>query len=141
MLLEERERDTFYLNDAPWHTFLLQFEREEDVVVGFAHGGHWYTRAGHGAPPAVRHPAEWNAYPGHYRATHAWFNNFRVVIRRGTLYMVAPSGEETVLEPLGPALFKEKGVSSERLRFDSIVGGEALRANLSGVDYYRVFTP
>jgi len=43
--------------------------------------------------------------------------------------------------PLGEALFKEDGQSAERLRFDSIVDGQALRANLSGVDYYRVFTP
>jgi hypothetical protein len=29
----------------------------------------------------------------------------------------------------------------ERLRFDAVVDGVALRANLSGCDYYRSFTP
>ena len=45
------------------------------------------------------------------------------------------------LDPLGPGVFKEEGTSSERIRFDSLVDGQALRVNLSGVDYYRVFTP
>jgi hypothetical protein len=57
------------------------------------------------------------------------------------LYLMEPSGGETKMEPIGPGLFKEAGMSAERLRFDSIVEGQALRANLSGVDYYRVFTP
>jgi D-alanyl-D-alanine carboxypeptidase len=141
MLLEQRGRDTFYLNDAAWDRFLLRFERAHDRVIGFSHGGDWYTRDGRPVPAALPHPPEWNAYPGHYRTTNAWFSNFRIVVRRGVLYLMEPSGGETMMEPLGPGLFKEAGMSAERLRFDSIVEGLALRANLSGVDYYRVFTP
>jgi hypothetical protein len=110
-------------------------------VIGFSHGGDWYSRDGRPAPAAKPHPAEWAAYPGHYRTTHPWFNNFRIVLRQGELYLVPPDGGETKLEPLGHGLFKEEGTSSERLRFDSIVEGQSLRVNLSGVDYYRVFTP
>ena len=44
--------------------------------------------------------------------------------------------------PLGDGLF---GVGDERvperLRFDAVVEGKALRANLSGCDYYRSFSP
>ncbi len=140
LLLEQRGRDTFYLNDAAWDTFLLRFERESNRVIGFSHGGDWYARDGRGAA-AVPHPPDWDAYPGHYRTTNAWFSNFRIVVRRGVLYLMEPSGGETAMEALGPGLFKEAGMSAERLRFDSIVDGQALRANLSGVDYYRVFTP
>jgi D-alanyl-D-alanine carboxypeptidase len=141
MLLEQRGRDTFYLNDPAWELFLLRFEREKGEVIGFAHGGDWYTRSGRQPLAAKPHPPEWNAYPGHYRTTHAWFNNFRIVVRHGVLYLMQPSGGQTKMEPIGDGLFKEAGPSSERLRFDSIVEGQALRANLSGVDYYRVFTP
>ena len=141
MLIEQRGRDTFYLNDPAWHTFLLRFERENGDVIGFSHGGDWFTRNARRAGEAARHPKEWDAYPGHYRTTHAWFNNFRVVVRRGVLYLMEPSGGETKMDAIGPGLFKETGVSAERLRFDSIVEGQALRANFSGVDYYRVFTP
>jgi D-alanyl-D-alanine carboxypeptidase len=141
MLLEQRGRDMFYLNDASWDRFLLRFERENDRVIGFSHGSDWYTRDGRRVAEAPPHPREWEAYPGHYRTTNAWFSNFRIVVRRGVLYLMEPSGGETRMEPLGPGLFKESGMSAERLRFDSIVDGQALRANLSGVDYYRVFTP
>ncbi|MGH9349247.1 MAG: serine hydrolase domain-containing protein [Vicinamibacterales bacterium] len=140
-LLERRGRDVFYLNDPAWYTFLLRFEREHGAVIGFSHGGDWFSRSDRRAPASPPHPPEWNAYPGHYRTTHAWFNNFRIVLRRGALYLVPPDGGETKMEPLGSGLFKEGGLSAERLRFDSIVEGQALRANLSGVDYYRVFTP
>ncbi len=140
-LLERRGTDAFFLNDPAWHLFLLRFEREKGAVIGFSHGGDWYTRAGSRVPDARSHPKEWKAYPGHYRTTHAWFNNFRIVVRRGALYLISPAGTETKMEPLGPGLFKEEGTSSERLRLDSLVDGKALRANLSGVDYYRVFTP
>ena len=140
-LLEQRGRDTFYLNLPEWDRFLLRFERRNEKVIGFSYGGDWYTRSGHDVATPAAHPKEWEAYPGHYRTTHAWFNNFRVVVRRGVLYLMEPSGGETKMEPIGPGLFKESGMSAERLRFDSIVEGQALRANLSGVDYYRVFTP
>lgn len=142
--LERRGRDAFFVNDPAFDRFLLRAEREKgekSPVIALTHGGAWLAR--NGAPSSVpkAHPAEWNAYVGHYRTTHAWFNNFRIVVRRGVLYLVSPDGSETTMEPLGPALFKEEGKSAERLRFDSIVDGKALRVNLSGVDYYRVFTP
>lgn len=138
--LERRGRDAFLANDPAFDRFLLRFEREQGAITGLAYGGDWRPRAGRPAAPAKAHPPEWDAYAGHYRTTHAWFNNFRIVVRRGTLYLVTPAGSETMMEPLSPALFKEEGKSAERLRFDSIVDGQALRANLSGVDYYRVFT-
>jgi D-alanyl-D-alanine carboxypeptidase len=141
LLVERRGRDTFYVNHPAWHRFLLRFERDKKQVVGFSYGGEWFTREGGGPASTKPHPKEWEAYPGHYRTTHAWFNNFRIVVRRGVLYLIEPSGGETKMDPLGPGLFKETGKSAERLRFDSIVDGKALRANLSGVDYYRVFTP
>jgi hypothetical protein len=140
--LERRGDDALFANDPAFDRFLLRVEREGGTIAGLAHGATWYARAGRrAAADTAPAPAEWRAYEGHYRATHAWFNNFRVVVRRGVLYLVSPDGAETQMEPLAPGLFKETGMSAERLRFDSIVEGRALRANLSGVDYYRSFTP
>ena len=142
--LESRGRDAFFVNDPAFDRFLLRAERqdgEKGAVTALTHGARWFPRAGAPAAAATPNPAAWDAYTGHYRTTHAWFNNFRIVIRRGVLYLISPDGSETKMEPLGDALFKEAGQSAERLRFDSIVEGKALRANLSGVDYYRVFTP
>ena len=148
--LERRGDDAFFVNDRAFDRFLLRVEREKHqeqhakgAILALTHGATWLPR--HGSPsaaaPAPPHPPEWKAYVGHYRTTHAWFNNFRIVVRRGALYLMSPDGSETKMDPLGPALFKEEGLSAERLRFDIIVDGMSLRANLSGVDYYRVFTP
>jgi hypothetical protein len=54
-----------------------------------------------------------------------------------------PSGEETLLTELEPGVFRvgAAAYSPERLRFDTIVDGQALRARLSTCDYYRFFTP
>jgi hypothetical protein len=142
--LEPRGRDAFFVNDPAFDRFLLRAERdkgEKSPVIALTHGGAWFPRDGASSLPDKPHPAEWNAYVGHYRTTHAWFNNFRIVVRHGVLYLMQPAGGQTQMEPLGHGLFKEEGPSAERLRFDSIVEGQALRANLSGVDYYRVFTP
>jgi D-alanyl-D-alanine carboxypeptidase len=142
--LERRGQDAFFVPDPAFDRFLLRAEREageKGAVTALTHGAAWFPRGGAPSSPGKSHPAEWNAYAGHYRTTHAWFNNFRIVVRRGVLYLMSPDGSETKMEPLGPALFKEEGKSAERLRFDSIVDGKSLRANLSGVDYYRVFTP
>jgi len=137
---ERRGTDTFFVNSPAMDRFLLRFQRSGGKVTSATHGNHTYV-AGPAHERQPRTPSGWEAYPGHYRTTHAWFNNFRIVVRGDRLFLVSPDGSETTMEALAPGLFKEEGPSSERLRFDSLVGGQALRANLSGVDYYRVFTP
>jgi hypothetical protein len=48
-------------------------------------------------------------------------------------------GDGKPLTRLGEAEFRvgEEEWSPERLRFDAVVNGQALRANLSGESYYR----
>lgn len=136
---ERRGTDTFLVNTPAMGRFLLRFKREGGKVTWAVHGSHTYVTSAYRHKPSSP-PEGWRAYPGHYRTTHAWFNNFRIVVRLDGLFLISPDGGETKMEPLGPGLFKEEGRSPERLRFDSVVDGQALRANLSGVDYYRVFT-
>jgi hypothetical protein len=71
-----------------------------------------------------------------------WEPNFRIVIRQARLWYIDPDGGEEVLTPLGPSEFRvgEEG-SAERLRFDEVIGGKALKAVFSGMAYYRFFTP
>ena len=54
-----------------------------------------------------------------------------------------PQGELSELVPITAGLFRvgSEAWSAERLRIDQIVRGRALRVNLTGVDYYRTFTP
>lgn len=83
-----------------------------------------------------------DAYPGHYRSHIPWQTNFRVVLRKGALWLVWPAGSEEPLTPVGKDVFRVGNeISPERLRFSQAVNGQTLCANLSGSDYYRFFIP
>jgi CubicO group peptidase (beta-lactamase class C family) len=142
VVLERRGPDRFYVNHADFALFLLRFEREKGKVVKAFHGPDWYANEQYAGPMTFDYPEEWDAYPGHYRSHNPWLTNFRVVRRKGALALIHPSGNEEPLVPLGDGIFRvgEEERSPERIRFDTILNGQALRANLSCGDYYRTFT-
>lgn len=141
--LEGRGADRFYLPHADLDRFLLRFVRHEGIVAEAFHGGDRYISDRHAGPVDFPHPVEWGAYAGHYRSHNPWYTNFRVVLRAGTLLLIDPQGDERVLVPLGEGAFRvgEDERSPERIRFDTVIGGRAVRANLSCCDFYRTFTP
>jgi len=141
--LERRGPDRFYVDHPDFALFLLRFGREEGKVVEAFHGPDWYTNDRYAGPTTFDYPQEWDAYPGHYRSHNPWLSNFRVVLRKGALALIVPSEEEESLVPLGGSVFRvgDDERSPERLRFDIILNGRALRADLSCGDCYRTFTP
>jgi D-alanyl-D-alanine carboxypeptidase len=141
--LERRGEDCFYAPHPALSRYLLRFGRQADRVVEAYCGPDVFVRRGCAAAATQEPPAAWHAYAGHYRCHNPWLNNFRVVLRRDRLLLALPSGEETELVPLADGVFRV-GTDErlpERLRFDTILDGRALRANLAGCDYYRTFTP
>jgi CubicO group peptidase (beta-lactamase class C family) len=82
---------------------------------------------------------EWSAFYGRFRSYNPWLPGFRIVQRGDDLVLAYPwGGPEDPLTPLGEVDFRVgEEWSPERLRFDAVVDGRALRANLSGADYYR----
>ena len=143
IVLEKRGNDCFYVNHPDFDCFLLRFGRAETSDITEAcHGANWYISEKHTGSKAFDSPAEWSAYPGHYRAHNPWQTNFRVILRKGTLWLVWPDGDEEALTALEDGTFRiGDDISPERLRFKQIINGKALRANLSVCDYYRFFTP
>jgi D-alanyl-D-alanine carboxypeptidase len=143
LALEERGEDRFYVPHPDFAHFYLRFGREQGEVVEAFHGPDWYVNERYRGPTRFDFPAEWAAHPGHYRSHNPWHTNFRVILRKGKLFLVEPQGDEEVLVPLGDGVFRigHDEHIPERLRFDNILSGRALRANLSGCDYYRTFTP
>jgi len=137
--LEPRRSDRFLPGRPDLSLYLLRFRRENGRVVEAAHGGDVYRREGIAAAPFPAPPPEWSAYPGHYRAYNPWYSNFRVVLRASELVLIFPWGMELPLIPI-PGGFRvgEEEWSPERLRFDAIVDGAALRADFSGEKFYRV---
>jgi hypothetical protein len=141
--LEPRDPDYFYVPHPDFTRFLLHFRREKGKVVEAFHGSDWYITDRYTGPTAFSHPPEWLAFPGHYRSHNPWYSNFRVVLRKGMLTLILPQGEEEALIPLGGVTFQvgEDEHSPERIRFDTLIDGQAFRVNLSCCDYYRTFTP
>lgn len=140
--MEARGEDRFWIDQPDFRLHLLRFGRQNGRVVEAVHGPSWYVADGYDGPRAFSLPKEWAAFRGHYRAAHPWANNFRVFFRKGKLWMETPDGEERLLVPLEPGLFRiGEERSPEVVRFDEVVGASAQRANLSGVEFYRFFTP
>jgi CubicO group peptidase (beta-lactamase class C family) len=143
--------DAFVADHPRFDRFLLTFGRAGDDVVDLRHGSDVYVREGQPLPDPSGYPPEWNAFPGHYRTNNPWAPSFRVVLRRGRLLLIfaAPSdgfSEEQELLPLDggpPGAFgvERDGYIYDRLQFDAVADGQALRAHLSTAPYYRYFTP
>lgn len=148
VILERRGWDTFYARHDDFALFLLRFQRDrEGRVVEVFYGPDWYINDLYRDPVTFDYPKEWEAYVGHYRSHNPWLSNFRIVMHKDKLVYIqqggGPGGGEQLLVPLGDATFRvgQEEHVPERLRFSTLVNGQALRANLSGCDYYRTFTP
>ena len=151
--LEGRGKDSFYAPHPDFELYLIDFGREKKdaaaasgqsagEVVEVSHGPDWYAHARYNGPRQFDVPAAWRGYPGHYRSANPWSSNLRVLLRKGKLWLAEPSGGERELVELAPGLFQAgTEVTAERVRFDSLVDGQALRLNLSGLDFYRTLTP
>ena len=140
--LERRGQDQFYVGHPEFDLFLLEFKRDSGEVVEALHGSHWYISDRYTGPQSFDYPKTWEMYTGHYRTRNPELSNFRVVLRKGTLALIVPSGEVELLHPLDDGVFRigEDDRSPETLRFDAVVQGRALRADYSGCPYYRTFT-
>jgi CubicO group peptidase (beta-lactamase class C family) len=142
--LQPRGSDAFFVDHPDFALFDLSFGRTDGKVVEAFYGGEWFTNERYVGLRQFPSPPQWTGYVGHYRAAHPWFNNFRIVLRKGKLWLIAPEGEEMRLTPMAGGYFAAapKGrPARERIAFDTPVHGKTLRATLSGLAYYRTFTP
>jgi CubicO group peptidase (beta-lactamase class C family) len=152
--LERRGKDAFYALHPDFDLYLLQFRREpgkkekekkeKQKVTEVLYGADWYAGKDYKGPRVFKYPKQWQAYTGHYRTQNPWFSNFRVLLRKGKLFLATSAGTESSegqegLIEIEPGMFKTgKGNLPEILRFDSIAEGKALRAEFSGCYFYRV---
>lgn len=91
------------------------------------------------ASPPAPELAEYAPFYGRYRSYNPWMPGFRIEQRESGLTAQLAWGDDKPLTQLGGAEFRvgEAEWSPERLLFDAVVEGQALRANLSGETYYR----
>jgi CubicO group peptidase (beta-lactamase class C family) len=122
--------------------FPLTFAGDSNGMAEVWYGDQWYAGERYHGPRTFSAPAAWQAYPGHYRIMQPWEPNFRIVLRKGALWYVAPGGNEEQLTQIGPNEFRVgEPNSAERLSFGTVVEGKALTATLSGMTYFRYFVP
>jgi len=143
VLLQLQEQGLLHLDDPvtrhlPWFAVQSACTPITEVL----HGPDWFIRAGAMIPKIPANPPEWESYPGHYRSHNPWLTNFRVVLRKGSLFIIHPWYIDEILHPLEPGLFRigADPRSPEFIRFELILAGKAMRANLSGGAYCRTFT-
>ena len=142
VVLERRGTDRFYAAHPDLGLHLLEFGRQGDQVVEAFQGAEWYKTERYSGPSSFDYPPEWESFQGHYRTYNFVLTNFRIVIRKGNLLLVYPTGGHEVLVPTGDGTFRigDNPHSPETLQFDAVASGQALRATLSGCPYYRTIT-
>jgi D-alanyl-D-alanine carboxypeptidase len=142
IILEQAAPDLFFVKHPDWDLFLLGFSREQGKVVEVFHGARWWTNAGYTGPKTFQYPAEWDAYAGHFHSDSPWYESTRLVIRKGQLLVEGLQSLEAV-EAEGPRVFRVAGqrIDVDRVVFDSIVDGRAMRASYSGIEFFRALTP
>ena len=111
-----------------------------------SHGAQWYLAKAFSGKTEPEIPSECAAYVGHFENNGPEGPIARVFVRNGRLWAMMSLDEQpkpTPLEPLGQGHFRlgEEAYSPERVRFDTVVDGRALRMTLSGVPLYRKDTP
>lgn len=136
--------DHFICDHADFERFAFSFQRDEnEAITSIAHGERLYLVTG-GKSQQNDYPEEWEAYRGHYRNYNPWLPAFRILLRDGKLYWQCQFWNvERPLIPLDDGSFRvgEDEQLPERLRFDQIVDGYAIRARYDTDSYYRTFTP
>jgi len=142
VVLERRGCDAFLVPHNDFALFLLGFERQDGHVIAASFGSHFYARKGHhpGSSGLADAPPHWPAYAGHYRSFSPWLSNFRVVLRRGSLFLILPAGAEVRLIPAGDACFKLDDWGGA-IRFGSVIEARAIEATLVTSKYYRADAP
>ncbi|CAN5332081.1 hypothetical protein BH09CHL1_BH09CHL1_02610 [soil metagenome] len=136
--LERRGADSFFADHPSLDRDLIVMERVDEQIVAMHHGQFWLGRVGLPHDLSESTPEEWSAYIGWYRSHNPWTGLVRILARRGKLFLGSGAEHESELFPLGEGTFQiDASPSAERITFDAIADGLALRANIGGQAYYR----
>jgi D-alanyl-D-alanine carboxypeptidase len=144
ILLELCAPDVFYVPHSDFALYYLRFGRDNAQVVEAFYGSDWYANQRYTGPTTFLYPPAWEAYPGHYRSHSPGISNFRIVLRKGELAVVAPWWiDEQVLIPVAEEEFRvgSDEVSPDHISFSAIVNDQAQKMTFAGAAYYRTFTP
>ncbi|WP_263359318.1 serine hydrolase domain-containing protein [Acidicapsa ligni] len=108
------------------------------AILELTHGDRWFVRGSASSLEVKSAPARYSAFPGKYLNDSPWYGSFRIVERRGQLWV---DGESPLIE-MGDALFRmgDEPDSPETLAFFHIADGRAQMVKVSGIDFWRITT-
>lgn len=137
--LEQAGPDTFIVKHPDFALFTLGFGREKNIVVEAFHGANWWTNERYSGSRKFEYPKDWDAYTGHFHSDSPWYGSTRIVIRKGQLLI----GGNQPLAQIEPGVFRsgDDPGDADRVAFDTVVDGRALRMNYEGVEFFRALTP
>ncbi len=138
IVLERAGGDRFIVKHPEFALYTLGFVRENRAVTQAYYGSDWYAGARYAGPKTFDPHKEWEGFAGHYFNDSPWYGDTRVVYRRGQLFLEG-------VQPLVPRGDGKFGIGDPEapdwMRFDSVIGGRAMRLNFSGIIFRRMFTP
>ena len=136
--LERSGGDLFLVKHPDFALFQLAFTRENQKVTEAFHGAKWYMAEAYAGPKTFTSPKEWEGYVGHYTNDSAWYGDVRIVLRKGQLYQ---GGLQRLVPRSGGKFDFGDPEMPDYMTFDSIINGQAMRLNFSGIVFRRTFTP
>src|SRR5690606_38194185 len=111
----------------------LAFGRDDSgQVVEAFHGRAWYRGARHDGSTQPDDSAEFDQFAGDYRSHNPWHAHVRVLKQGGNLML---DNHPVPLERFEDGSFGHRD-TPERLTFDTIVDGKALRMTYACNDFY-----
>ena len=144
LALDRWDDGLFAVADPNWDRFPLEIAGT-GTGPEIWHGDRLFLPPGTGRPGKPEPPAALRAIAGQYRAHNPWAPHLRVVLRGPQPWLIfaaAPDGfadsQPLHLTPEGDFRCGDDPDNPERIGFDTVVDGHALRARLSGWPYYRV---
>jgi CubicO group peptidase (beta-lactamase class C family) len=139
IVLEQAAPDLFLVKHPDFELFALGFGREKGAVVEAFHGSSWWTNERYAGPKKFDYPKDWDGYAGHYNSDSPWYGSTRVVIRKRQL-LIGGDQELAVVEPRVFRFADDPG-DTDRITFDSFVDDKATRMDVSGIEFFRTYTP
>lgn len=138
-LVRVRE-DTFQVESGDMAAHYFVFARDAGKVTELSYGSDWYTNRAYTGPKQFDTPPDFTAYAGRYVNHNPEDDEVHVFLRKGQLFLATGMDGGQRLIPAGPATFRPAApdFTPERVSFDSIVEGHALRLFLSGMPMYRM---
>ena len=140
--LSRVQGDTFRAESGNLAEYFFVFTRAAGKVTELSHGPDWYTNGAYTGPKQFDTPPEYAAYAGRYVNHNPEEGAVQIYVRKGQLFLATGMGAGERLLPAGPATFRPSApdFNPERISFDSIVEGRALRLFRSGMPMYRMDT-